>query len=133
MKEDTMEKTAKVNEKYGIYGLTKVDNVTTLLNHGINDYPEETKVYLANYGMFVAASRTHAATKECPMTDDEKKQAFIDIDQWFMDGCPKRERAAKADAFITACRKVMTSDQSLKVRQATVKALEAAYGRQFDE
>jgi hypothetical protein len=83
---------SKVNDKYGVYGLTKENDVTTLLGHGINDYPETTRTHLANYGMFVEASRTHAATKECPLTEQEKKDRFIEIDKWFMAGCPKREK-----------------------------------------
>lgn len=113
-----MEKTAKINEKYGTYGLTKIDDATTLLNHGINDYPAETKDYLANYGMFVKASRTHAATKECPMTDDEKRQAFIDIDQWFMDGCPKREK------------KTLTPEEkAAKQKELTIKSMRDAVAK----
>ena len=82
----------KIEEKYGEFGLVKDGDVTTYKGKMTSDYPQIAQYWLANYGMFVAFSRTWATSKDCPLTDAEKRAKLDKMHNWLMEGCPKRER-----------------------------------------
>jgi hypothetical protein len=123
-----MEKISEVNKKYGTAGLLKVDDITTVNGEGINDLPSESKDYLANYGLFVLISRLTANEKDTKKWPD----LFADKWVWLMEGMPKVDRT-RADAFTTACRKVLSSDADKATMKSTIKALEAAFDRKYIE
>jgi hypothetical protein len=89
-----MTKTTKTNEKYGTFGLTKEDGVTTFESKGIDDLPAVAQVWLANYGLFVCMTRTWAGHEKA--TNDEKKELFVAMFKWLEDGCPKRKQGIKS-------------------------------------
>jgi poly(A) polymerase Pap1 len=123
-----MEKISEVNRKYGTAGLLKVDDITTVNGEGINDLPSASKDYLANYGLFVLISRLTANEKDTKKWPD----LFADKWVWLMEGMPKVDRA-RADAFTTACRKVLESGADEKTITSTIKALETAFGKTYVE
>lgn len=123
-----MEKISEVNKKYGTAGLLKVDDITTVNGEGIDDLPEASLKYLANYGLFVLISRLTANEKDSSKWAD----LFADKWVWLMEGMPKVDRT-RADAFTTACRKVLESGADAKTITSTIKALETAFGKTYAE
>jgi poly(A) polymerase Pap1 len=122
-----MEKMSEVNKKYGAFGLLKIDDITTVNGEGINNLPVESKDYLANYGLFVLISRLTANEKDTSKWAD----LFADKWVWLMDSMPKVDRT-RADAFTSACKKVMESDATDKLKAQTISALEVAFGKKYE-
>ena len=80
-------KVSKTNEKYSVFGLEKKDGVTSFSGLGIEDLPEASRRWLANYGLFVAMTRTWAGHEKD--TAGEKQDLLTREWEWLMDGCPK--------------------------------------------
>ncbi len=121
---------AKERFDYSLIGLVKKDDVTTFDGKRADDLPEVARTFLANYGMFVALSRTLAGHEKD--TIEEKRALVEDYWNWLEAGCPKRERKA-SDAFTTACNKIMASDGKEKDKLAAIKALENAFGKVYSK
>jgi hypothetical protein len=126
-----MAKELKVNEKYGVYGLTKEEDVTMFEGFGIDDYPSTARDFLANYGMFALFTRSHAAPKDAPLTEKEKKDRFNEMHQWLSDGCPKRTKSAgvKVSPYDDAIAKVNASTMPDLDKKAAIKMLNMVYGK----
>ncbi len=115
---------------YSLVNLSKKEDITLFDGNGIDDLPEVARTFLANYGMFVALSRTLAGHEKD--TIEEKRALVKDYWDWLNAGCPKRERKV-SDAFTTACNKIMASEGKEKDKLAAIKALENAFGKTYSK
>lgn len=85
---------AKVRFDYSLVGLSKKDGVTTFNGTPVESLPESAKIFLVNYGGFVALTRTLAGHEKDTVAE---KKAHIQKEwDWLAAGCPKRERAIKS-------------------------------------
>lgn len=121
---------AKERFDYSLVGLVKKDDVTTFDGKRADELNVDAKMFLINYGAFVAMSRTLAGHEKDTIA--EKRELVEDYWNWLEAGCPKRERKV-SDAFTTACNKIMASEGSEKDKLAAVKALENAFGRTYSK
>ncbi len=115
---------------YSLVGLVKKDDVTTFDGKRADELNVDAKMFLINYGAFVAMSRTLAGHEKD--TIEEKRALVKDYWDWLNAGCPKRERKV-SDAFTTACNKIMASEGKEKDKLAAIKALENAFGKTYSK
>jgi hypothetical protein len=115
---------------YSLVGLVKKDDVTTFDGKRADELNVDAKMFLINYGAFVAMSRTLAGHEKD--TIEEKRALVKDYWDWLDTGCPKRERKV-SDAFTTACNKIMASEGKEKDKLAAIKALENAFGKTYSK
>ena len=121
---------AKERFDYSLIGLVKKDDVTTFDGKRADELNVDAKMFLINYGAFVAMSRTLAGHEKD--TIEEKRALVKDYWDWLDAGCPKRERKV-SDAFTTACNKIMASEGKEKDKLAAIKALENAFGKTYSK
>lgn len=115
---------------YSQVGLAKVDDVTTFDGKRAEELNLDARMFLINYGAFVAMSRTLAGHEKDTIA--EKRALVKDYWDWLDAGCPKRERKV-SDAFTTACNKIMASAGDEKDKLAAIKALENAFGKTYSK
>jgi len=121
---------AKERFDYTQIGLAKVEDVTTFDGKRADELNLDARMFLINYGAFVAMSRTLAGHEKDTIA--EKRALVEDYWNWLEAGCPKRERKV-SDAFTTACNKIMTSEGNEKDKLAAIKALENAFGKTYSK
>lgn len=120
---------AKVRFNYSKVGLVKENNVVKFNNKGINTLPEPSRDWLANYGLFVALTRTLAGHEK---DTDIEKQILIQKEwDWLAQGMPPKTRATKVDAFTMACQKLISSGADEETIKNSIVALEQAFNRKF--
>jgi hypothetical protein len=104
---------SKINVKYGVHGLTKVENdgvlTTTLNGKTPEDMPLNSQTWLMHYGFFVYVSRLTANEKNV----DLWAGVFADALAWFMAGMPQTN----------VSRKKTETEKTLIERENTVKTL----------
>jgi hypothetical protein len=114
-------------------GLVKKLHVTTFEGKGIEDFDEVVKIGLANEAFFTKLTRACAGHEND--TDAEKKVIVKGVYDMLLSGkltTGKKAGFVKVDPFTDACNRIWASDEKEKVKLATIKALETAYGKTFD-
>jgi hypothetical protein len=100
---------------YALIEVVDKDDVTTLHGKGIDDLPKECIPYLANVGLLVMFQRSLAASKDCPLTLEEKQAKVDNIWKWLSNGMPKRTKI------------MMTPEEKAKAqRDTTIKTMRDA-------
>jgi exonuclease VII small subunit len=98
---------------YSLIHVTDIDNVTMLHGKGIADLPDECTPYLANVGLLVMFQRSLAASKDCPLSLEEKQAKVDHIWEWLSNGMPKRTKI------------MMTAEEkAIKVQEDVVAEME---------
>lgn len=77
---------------YSRLGLVKIEDVVLYHGRGIDQLPDNTITWLANYGLFVAMTRALATKADAPYDDFEKDVIFQHYWKWLADGMPKSKR-----------------------------------------
>jgi hypothetical protein len=83
----------------------------------------------ANYGLFVAATRSLAGHESYSIA--QKKALIADVIDWYEKDCPKRQKAERVDAFTAMCDTIMKSGETEKVKLATIASLEKVTGKTY--
>jgi hypothetical protein len=123
----------KIRFDYSKVGFAKTDDDNDVTLDGvslIDDLTENALRKAAVYGIYVVGCRSlagHAAN-----TDAEKKKHISKAVNWYVNDCPKREKAT-IDQFLDTCRKIMASELPKAAKKATIGSLEKAFNRTFEE
>jgi hypothetical protein len=123
----------KIRFDYSKVGFAKAEDDNDVTLDGVSLIDDLTPNALrkaAVYGLYVVGCRSlagHAAD-----TDAEKKTLITKAVNWYVDDCPKREKAT-IDQFLSTCRKIMASELPKAAKKATISSLEKAFNRTFEE
>lgn len=129
----------KVRFDYSKVGLSKEDfkdtngkvlrsDKVTFDGYNVEDLPYVSQTWCADYGLFVALTRTLAGNEKASLK--EKHDLIQEKWDWLMNGMPAITRT-KVDAFTSACQKVMNSGADELTINNTIAALELAFNKKF--
>jgi hypothetical protein len=123
----------KVRFNYSKVGFAKAEDDNDVTLDGVSLIDDLTPNALrkaAVYGLYVVGCRSLAG--HTADNDDEKKALITKAVNWYVDDCPKREKAT-IDQFLNTCRKIMASELPKAAKKATIDSLEKAFNRTFEE